>query len=164
MSAEQKTTYQNIFALRSQALTARTFCLIYVFNLHGAWPSYRSLTSGRWMWNSGGPRVTPLPPFLWSIPLPPHVSRFGRDNSLHILCSSVSATAAEKGEVIWTWWSYSVYKQIIASKSSDQWPLWTLSSCVCVSVYVISLNDCQSLTSVYLKGIYRCALFCFVAG
>lgn len=66
-----------------------------------------------WCFNSTSPLPLLLPSLL-------HVSRFGRDSSLHILCSNVSARPAETGEVIWHWCSYSVYKHIITSNTSDQ--------------------------------------------
>lgn len=122
MSAEMKKNIsKHCFTWESDPSSSRTFSLIY------SWPALSMtlahiLTSGSSLWNSSGPRVTPQLHFSPSSPpslSPLHVSRFGRDTGLHILCSSVSARPAERGEDIWLWWSYSVYKQIIASNTSD---------------------------------------------
>lgn len=117
----KKNISKHCFTWESDPSSSRTFSLIY------SWPALSMtlahiLTSGSSLWNSSGPRVTPQLHFSPSSPpslSPLHVSRFGRDTGLHILCSSVSARPAERGEDIWLWWSYSVYKQITASNTSD---------------------------------------------
>lgn len=72
-----------------------------------------------------------------------HVSRFGSDSILHILCSSISARAAERGDDIWHWWSYAVLT----------------TNTLLLQIYPI---NCRAFTNLHISVLLKCFFFLFL--